>query len=100
MPGVPGFFFHRLVWIVAFVPAFLFLATKVRPRWLALAGRESLVLYAAHLLLIEALAGLGVARAAHGFAGCAAIYAAVLGLSVAVALAWWRFAVQRSRKQE
>ena len=95
LPGLPGFFFQRLAWIVAFVPAFVFLARKVCPRWLAFAGRESLILYAAHLLLIEALAGMGVARAAHGFAGCVAIYAAVLGLSVAVAAGWSRW--QRSR---
>ena len=96
VPGAPGFFFQRLVWIVAFVPAFVFLAAKVRPRWLAFAGRESLILYAAHLLLIEALAGLGVARAAHGFAGCAAIFAAVLGVSVALAVGWSRWQAARA----
>lgn len=98
VPGVPGFFFERLVWIVALVPAFVFFSKKICPRWLAFAGRESLVLYAAHLLLIEALAGAGVARAAHGFAGCAAIYAMVLGLSVGVAAGWSRW--QRSHGEK
>ena len=55
--GTVGFFFERLGWVVmiAAVAARLNPHIAWMPRWLMLAGRESLWLYVVHLMLIHAV---------------------------------------------
>ncbi len=88
IPGAPGFFFQRLAWLAGAVLMMRWLSHFARSRWLLFAGRESLAIYAAHLVLIEALAALGLPRMAAGFAGCVALFAAVLAAASALAWLW------------
>ena len=90
MPGSIGFFFHRLTWLLAAVPLVQWVASVMQPSWLLFAGRESLVLYAAHLLLIETLAVAGLTRHAHSLARCTLIFTAVLTAAVVIAVLWDR----------
>ena len=51
----PAFFFERLGWLLIFVVIVQWLSRWFAPRWLQLAGRESLLIYVAHLQFIHAL---------------------------------------------
>lgn len=88
--GEVAFFAQRLAWLLILVPLAQVLAARWHPAWLLFVGRESLVLYAAHLVLIEILAVTVLARAGFGLLPCAAIFFAVLVASVAVAVLWRR----------
>jgi uncharacterized membrane protein len=89
--GSIGFFFERLCWLLAAVPVVMGLARFWQPRWLLFAGRESLVLYAVHLILIEVLAGVGLPRGGLGIFGCVLTFVGVALASGAIAGGWaWR----------
>lgn len=51
----PSFFFKRLGWLGLLVTAIHLISPFFAPRWLQLAGRESLLIYIVHLLLIYSL---------------------------------------------
>ena len=95
VPGGSRFFFHRLAWLVAAVPLAMGVAKIWRPRWLLFAGCESLPIYALHLVLIETLVTLGIPRAAHGFARCAALFAAVVAVVFGMVWLWRRWKTRR-----
>jgi uncharacterized membrane protein len=88
LPGSVAFFFQILAWLLLAAPLAQWIAERWQPRWLLFVGKESLVIYAAHLLLIEALAVTMLARHAFSIAACALIFAGVLAASVAIAIAW------------
>jgi hypothetical protein len=66
------------------------MASRWQPGWLLFFGKESLVLYAAHLVLIEVLAVTLLPRVGFGVAACAGIFVAVVIASVAIAWGWRR----------
>lgn len=88
----PVFFGERLAWVLALAALCQWIARVWTPRVVLFAGRESLVMYAAHLLIIEWGAQAGVPRGGFGVAGAAMIFFAVLAATFVVALAWaeWR----------
>lgn len=51
----PSFFFKRLGWLGLGVTAIGLISPLFAPRWLQLAGRESLLIYVVHLLLIYSI---------------------------------------------
>ena len=61
LPATPSFFFERLGWVLMIVVAVWGTTTwglgrqLSLPQWLLLAGRQSLVIYVAHLLMIHAV---------------------------------------------
>ena len=81
----PAFFGERLAWVLALAMLGQWLARAWRPRGVLFAGRESLVMYAGHLLLIAWSVQAGVPRGGFGVAGAAMIFAGVLGVTFAVA---------------
>lgn len=87
-PSSVGFFFERLAWLLAAVPVVQWIAIRTQPRGLLFIGRESLVLYAAHLLLIETLAVTLLPRHGLGVAACALLFGGVVAASMAIAIAW------------
>jgi uncharacterized membrane protein len=88
VPGEVGFFSQRLAWLLAAVPLVQWIAGRMAPRLVLFAGRESLVMYAAHLLLLEALALAGLPRVALGVTTVALLFAAVLAVTFAIAALW------------
>jgi len=95
--GSLGFFAQRLAVILVAVPPMQWFAARWQPAWLLFVGRESLVFYAAHLVLIEIFAMTVLPRAGFGVAACAMIFAAVLATTAAIALVWtWRRTLRRS----
>jgi uncharacterized membrane protein len=89
-PGSTGFFFQRLAWLLLAVPVVQWIADRWQPRWLLFVGKESLVFYAAHLLLIEVLAVTLLPRASFGIGGCALTFLVVAALTGVIAIAWAR----------
>ncbi len=83
----PAFFCARLAWVLALAAGCQWLARGWRPRGVLFAGRESLVMYAGHLLLIAWSVQAGAPRGGFGWAGAAMIFSAVLGTTFAVAFA-------------
>ena len=81
----PAFFGERLAWVLALAVLGQWLARAWRPRGVLFAGRESLVMYAGHLLLIAWSVQAGVPRGGFGVAGAAMIFAGVLRVTFAVA---------------
>jgi len=90
-----AFFFERLGWVLALVPVCAWLSVRWAPRWLLFAGRESLVVYLAHLAILELLAAV-LGRNQFGLAASLALYPAVLAASFAVAQGWRRVSVWRA----
>ena len=82
----PVFFCDRLAGVLALAALGHWVARGWKPGGVLLAGRESLVMYAAHLVVIEWAAWAGVPRGGLGLGGTALVFAAVLGLTLAVAL--------------
>ena len=82
-----AFFCERLAWVLALAVLGHWVARGWRPRAVMFAGRESLVMYAGHLVIIEGVAGMGAPRGGLGLAGVAPVFAAVVALTFAVALA-------------
>ena len=92
----PVFFGERLAWVLALAALCQWIARAWTPRAVLFAGRESLVMYAAHLLIIEAVAQAGVPRGGFGVAGAAMVFGAVLAATLAVAFAWMKWRVRRA----
>jgi len=98
----PYFFFERLGWVGIMMLAVRAFSFWSAPRWMLLAGRESLFLYVIHLLLIHCtpVGGTTLDRwvgQTQSLAGTLLIYVVILGASML--LAWandWR---KRSRKE-
>ncbi|MEY4484353.1 MAG: hypothetical protein RL693_1805 [Verrucomicrobiota bacterium] len=92
----PSFFFKRLGWLGLLVTATSVISPVFAPRWVQLAGRESLLIYVVHLLLIFSLPlhGLPLNQTlgqTQSLWSSEIIFLAVL--SVSLALAWgndWR----------
>lgn len=87
----PSFFFKRLGWLGLLVTAISLISPLFAPRWLQLAGRESLLIYVVHLLLIFSLPiqGMPLDRAlgrTQSLGNSELIFLAVL--SGSLALAW------------
>jgi uncharacterized membrane protein len=91
----PAFFGERLAWVLVLAALCHWVALGWKPRAVLFAGRESLVMYAGHLLIIEGLAGTGVPHRGLGLAGVALIFAAVGALAFAVALATAKWSARR-----
>jgi fucose 4-O-acetylase-like acetyltransferase len=87
-PTSAAFFFERLAWILALVPACAGIAQRWTPRAAVFAGQESLVMYVVHLLIIPFLAKFGLGSL--GVGATAALYAAVLAGTYAATHAWRR----------
>lgn len=51
----PAFFMERLGWLIVIATGVFYLARVFSPFWLRLAGRESLFVYVAHLLILHAI---------------------------------------------
>jgi fucose 4-O-acetylase-like acetyltransferase len=56
----PAFFAERLGWLGLLITAVWLFSQKFSPAWLQLAGRESLLIYVAHLLLLHSIPWEGV----------------------------------------
>ena len=93
----PVFFGERLAWVLALAALCQWIARVWTPRIVLFAGRESLVMYAAHLLIIEWVAQAGVPRGGFGVAGAALVFGAVLAMTLAVAFAWAKWRTRRAR---
>jgi hypothetical protein len=98
LPASAAFFFQILAWLLLAVPVVRWLAPRCDARWLHFAGRESLILYAAHLLLIELLAITVLPRSAFGVAACAAIFGAVLASTGAIGVLWMQSRAALARR--
>ena len=81
------FFCERLAWVLALAALCQWIAHAWAPRGVLFAGRESLVIYAGHLLLIEWTVQAGVPRGGFGLGGAALLIAGVLAATFAVAFA-------------
>ena len=68
------------------------------PRGVLFAGRESLVIYASHLLMIEWAAQAGVPRGGFWLPGIALLFAAVIAAAFAVAFAKTRWSARTARQ--
>ena len=80
-----SFFCARLAWVLALAALCQWIARGWKPRGVLFAGRESLVMYAAHLLVIEWTAEAGVPRGGFGLGEAALLFTAVLATTFAVA---------------
>lgn len=94
----PAFFCERLAWVAAFAALCQWVAQVWQPDALLFAGRESLVMYAGHLLIIGWIAQAGVLGGGLGWSAVAGMYAAVLAATWAIALAWTKWKGLRSAK--
>jgi hypothetical protein len=86
----PAFFFERLAWILAFVPICGWLSARWSPPVVLFAGRESLVMYLGHLVLIAFIAGAGVSALG---VSVLPLLAGVLAASFGITWAWRTFSV-------
>jgi len=94
----PAFFCERLAWVLALAALGQWVAQGWRPRGVMFAGRESLIMYAGHLIIIEGLVGLGAPRGGLSPTGVALIFAAVVATTFVVALAKAKWTSRRVRK--
>ena len=92
----PVFFGERLAWVLTLAALCQWIARAWTPRAVLFAGRESLVMYAAHLLIIEWVAQAGGPRGGCGVAGAALVFSGVLAATFAVALAWAKWRARRA----
>ena len=83
----PAFFGARLAWVLALAALCRGIAWVWTPRGVLFAGRESLVMYAGHLLIIAWSVQAGVPHGGFGWMGVTGIFAVVLGATFAVAWA-------------
>ena len=83
----PAFFCARLAWVLALAAGCQWIARGWKPRGILVAGRESLVMYAGHLLIIAWSVQAGVPRGGFGWAGSAMIFAGVLAMTATAAFA-------------
>jgi predicted small integral membrane protein len=90
-PASPAFFFERLGWILCLVPVCAWLAPRVAPAGVLFAGRESLVMYVAHLVLIALCSGAGLS--ALGLGAMLPLLAATLAATFATTFLWRRATV-------
>jgi uncharacterized membrane protein len=91
-PVSPAFFVERLAWVLLLAEACR-AARFWRGRvWVRLAGRESLWMYATHLIVISALTSAGIAEASLDFPSLGMIFIAVLAMAFAIALGKARWA--------
>lgn len=90
----PAFFCERLAWVAALAALCQWVVQVWLPRALLFAGGESLVMYAAHLLIIGWVGQLG----GLGWGAVGGMSAAVLAATSAIALAWSRWKAWRLAK--
>ena len=83
----PAFFCERFAGVLVLAVIGHGVARGWKPGGVLVAGRESLVMYAAHLLIIEWIALAGMPRGGLGLGGVVLVFAAVLALTFAVAWA-------------
>ena len=91
-PLLPAFLVERLAWVLLLAEACMaarFWKGRVGVR---LAGRESLWMYAAHLLVIPAFVSAGIREGSLDFPGLGMMFVAVLAMSFAITLAKVRWA--------
>ncbi len=91
-----AFFCARLAWVLALAALCQWIAREWKPRGVLFAGRESLVMYAAHLLVIEWTVQAGVPRGGFGLGGAALLFAAVLATTFAVAFGKAKWSARRA----
>jgi len=95
-PASPAFFVERLAWVLLLEEACQAANFWEGRKWIRFAGRESLLIYVAHLVLISFLEGLGVRDL--GFAGVIGMLAFVLASVFAIArLKQWGWAKFKSK---
>ncbi len=92
------FFSERLAWVLALAALCQWIAHAWRPRGVLFAGRESLVMYAGHLVLIEWTVQAGVPRGGFGLGGAVLLIAGVLAVTFAVAFAKAKWSARTARK--
>ncbi len=92
-----AFFFERLAWVLGLAWACKWLLGWAQPKWLLLAGSQSLCLYMTHLLLISWIANAGVAELGWWPTGW--LYLGVLFLSLWLASKWANWKAARSQAQ-
>jgi hypothetical protein len=85
----PRFFIERLGWLLALAPCFVWLQNRFSPRVVLFAGRESLVLYVTHLVILYCSFSPGGSLAqilgkTHSLPATLAMFAALLLLSLSV----------------
>jgi len=86
-PASPAFFCERLAWVAVLAALCQWVVRGWQPGALLFAGRESLVMYAAHLLIIGWIAQAGLAHE-QGWGAVAGMCAVVLAATWLVALGW------------
>ena len=91
-----AFFCARLAWVLALAALCQWMARGWKPRGVLFAGRESLVMYAAHLLVIEWTVQAGAPRGGFGLGGAALLFAAVLATTFAVAFGKAKWSARRA----
>ena len=94
----PAFFCERLAGVLALAALCQWIARVWTPRGVLFAGRESLVIYASHLLVIEWAAQAGVPRGGFWLPGIALLFAAVIAAAFAVAFAKTRWSARTARQ--
>jgi uncharacterized membrane protein len=87
----PEFFVERIAWVLGLVVLCEWLVLWWRPRAVLFAGRESLVMYAGHLVIIEWVAAAGVPRGGLGLPWTMVVFAGVLLAAFGVAFAGVRW---------
>jgi len=96
-PVSPSFFLERAAWVLALAAVCEWSARRSLPPLILFAGKHSLTLYVTHLVLIGALAGIGV-PAGLSPAATLAVLAVVAGGSFAVASFSGRLAAWPARE--
>jgi hypothetical protein len=85
-PVSPAFFVERLAWVLLLAEACKAARFWKGRTWVRLAGRESLWMYAAHLVVITAFVFAGVREASLDFTSLGMIFCAVLTMAFAIAV--------------
>lgn len=94
-PAGAAFFFERLAWIVVLAPVCGWAAHRWSPAGVLFAGRESLAIYVAHLLLIPPLVVCGLPR--MPLAPACALFSGILAATFGIAWGWRRLAGKMRR---
>jgi uncharacterized membrane protein len=90
-------FCERLALVAALAALCQWVVRVWKPGALLFAGRESLVMYAGHLLLISWTVQAGVPDGAFGWPAVAGLYVAVLAATWVVALGWAKWQARRPK---